>query len=59
MDTVMREMLLQAKLHATDPTRRLVWLDAAPCLLQVPPPAVRPCMYACSGRWGEYKLALA
>lgn len=37
MDTVLREMLLQGELHAHDPARRLVWLDAVPCLLQVQP----------------------
>lgn len=58
MDTVLREMLLQAELHAHDRARRLVWLDAAPGLLQVPPPAVRPFMYACSGRWSKHKFPL-
>ena len=38
MDTVLREMLAQAELHAHERARRLVWLDAVPCLLQVLPP---------------------
>ena len=50
MDAVLREMLLQAELHAHDPARRLIWLDAVPCLLQVQPSDIRPAREAVSAR---------
>lgn len=37
MEAVLREMLLQGEMHAHTPARRLVWLHAAPPLLQARP----------------------
>ncbi|KAK9834195.1 hypothetical protein WJX81_007593 [Elliptochloris bilobata] len=34
MEAVLCEMLLQGEMHVRDPERRVIWLDAAPCLLQ-------------------------